>query len=283
MTNIQQALQASRDKLQPVSESWRLDSEVLLAHVLKKSRTFLYTYPETLLEPSLLMRYQSLIYRRQQGLPIAYLIGEREFWSLPLRVNEHTLIPRPETECLVRRALKQVDDTPKRVLDLGTGSGAIALALAYERPSWHITAVDSSKEAIRIAEENKARLQLNNVTFYLSHWFDALCQKQPFDLIVSNPPYIAEQDPHLQQGDVRFEPQQALVSGQLGLDAIEHIISESLDWLTDDGLLLLEHGWQQKKWVVPLLEKAGFSFVQTWPDDNGHDRVSGGRKIKNTG
>jgi release factor glutamine methyltransferase len=192
-------------------------------------------------------------------------------------VDTHTLIPRPETELLVELSLNLLADTPKaEILDLGTGSGAIALACAKERPDWQITAADCSPAALQIAKENAANLGLT-VNFTLSDWFSNLAENQRFDAIVANPPYIAANDPHLLQGDLRFEPSLALVSGDEGLNALKHIIEHSLDWLKPGGLLLLEHGFDQKSVIRSMLNNYGYSHVQCWQDWQNRDRVSGGR------
>jgi len=276
MTDIKTALHQALTQLKTSSPSARLDTEVLLAYVLNKPRTFLYTYPEKQLLDSQYNIYQQLITKRVEGQPIAHLTGTREFWSIPLLVSQDTLIPRPETELLIELALTHLANKPQAlVLDLGTGSGAIALALATEHPDWQLTACDSSPEAINIARENAKRLGLLNLTIYESDWFANL-PEQRFDAILSNPPYIAECDPHLTQGDVRFEPRQALVSGPDGLEALRQIIEQSHQRLVPGGFLLLEHGYNQKHDVTSLLQQHGYKNVQCWPDCQGNDRVSGG-------
>lgn len=260
----------------PDSASPRLDAELLLAHVLGKPRSYLLTWPEREVSAEQLDRFAQLMMRRQQGEPVAYLLGEQGFWSLALQVSPDTLIPRPDTERLVEVALELGPLRPARILDMGSGTGAIALALAAERSQWQLTGVDRMPGAVTVAEANRARLGLNNARFLISDWFSAVAG-QRFDLIVSNPPYIAAEDPHLQQGDVRFEPASALVSGVDGLDDIRHIVSAAPDHLEDGGLLLLEHGWQQADAVGNLLAQRGFTEVQNWRDLGGRQRVSGGR------
>ncbi len=277
---VKDALSEAIKKLKSQSDSARLDAEILLAHTLIKNRSYLYAYPETSLSQTQWKIFQRLIHQREQGLPIAYITGTREFWSLPLKVNEDTLIPRPETELLVELTLSLLAHKPKaRILDLGTGSGAIAIALAHEKPHWQITAADFSQAALQMAEENAAKFGLTNISFYHSNWFTSIPAEQNFDAIVANPPYIASGDPHLKVGDVRFEPKMALVSGKYGLLAIEHIIKHSIARLQPGGLLLLEHGFDQKSSVGSMLKDYGYEQIQCWQDHQGNDRVSGGSRI----
>ncbi|VXB18861.1 N5-glutamine methyltransferase, modifies release factors RF-1 and RF-2 [Pseudomonas sp. 8BK] len=260
----------------PDSPTPRLDAELLLAHALGTSRSYLRTWPERELEAEQLERYQAALVRRQAGEPVAYILGQQGFWSLELEVAAHTLIPRPDTELLVETVLALLPVTPAALLDLGTGTGAIALALASERPAWLLTGVDRVPEAVALAERNRARLKLSNANFAESHWFSALVG-QRFQLIVSNPPYIAADDRHLAEGDVRFEPSSALVAGADGLDDIRLIIQQAPDYLEVGGWLLLEHGFDQAAVVRELLSARGFSAVESRRDLGGHERISLGR------
>lgn len=275
--SIKTVLFDAETKLHTHSDSPKLDAEVLLSHLLAKTRTYLYTYPERTLSQSEWQQFQTLISQRATGKPVAYLTGLREFWSLPLKVNEHTLIPRPETELLVELTLAQKGHFDAlSVLDLGTGSGAIALALAAEKPQWQISAIDCNAKALMLAMSNAANLGLNNIHFLQSDWFTELAPTQQFDVILSNPPYLANQDPHLKQGDLRFEPLHALVSGEDGLTAIKHIIKHSLARLKPNGLLLLEHAFDQNLTIRSMLNKYGYKASACWQDYQGHDRISGG-------
>ena len=260
----------------PDSPTPRLDAELLLAHVLGKSRSYLHTWPERELEAEQLERYQAMLVRRQAGEPVAYILGQQGFWSLELEVASHTLIPRPDTELLVETVLALLPATPAALLDLGTGTGAIALALASERPAWRLTGVDRVREAVALAERNRVRLKLSNANFVASHWFSALAG-QRYQLIVSNPPYIASDDRHLAEGDVRFEPSSALVAGADGLDDIRLIIVQAPDYLEAGGWLLLEHGFDQAAAVRELLSARGFGAVESRRDLGGHERISLGR------
>lgn len=279
MIEIKRAISLALSQLEQYTDSPRMDVEILLAHVLQKNRTWLYTWPDALLTKPQFQLFQQYIAKRSLGIPVAYITGTREFWSLPLKVTEETLIPRPETELLVELALSLIfNKINTHVLDLGTGSGAIALALAREHPDWQITACDYSLSALQTAQDNATSLTIENINFVHSDWFDAIDSLEQFDAIVSNPPYIAANDVHLTQGDVRFEPQIALVGGIDGLSALEHIIKHSLVRLKPDGLLLMEHGFDQKCAVMSILKRYGYRHIQSWQDLNGNDRVSGGRK-----
>ncbi|WP_239739609.1 peptide chain release factor N(5)-glutamine methyltransferase [Proteus penneri] len=258
------------------SDSPKRDAEILLGHVTQRARTYLVAFNETLLSQDELTQLSQLLTRRIKGEPIAYLVGEREFWSLPLKVSPATLIPRPDTECLVEQALEKLPTEPITILDLGTGTGAIALAMASERPDCHIIGVDFQAEAVALAQENATRLALNNTEFMESCWFSSLSGYQ-FGMIISNPPYIDENDEHIHQGDVRFEPLTALVAGNNGFADIEIIIETARQFLTDKGWVLLEHGWQQGEGVRKIFTDKGYCCVETFRDYGGNERVTVGR------
>lgn len=268
-------------QLAAVSESPRLDIEILLAHILQKDRTFLFTWPETALTREQEDQFTAAFERRQGGEPVAHIIGQREFWSLPLFVNNTTLIPRPDTELLVETILNlfasDMHNQPRQVLDLGTGTGAIVLALAHEKKHWHCLGVDNQPDAVQLAQRNRDHLQLHNVTIRQSDWFTAVDQTD-FDVIVSNPPYIAADDPHLQQGDVRFEPLSALVADNQGFRDIENIVQQAKHYLLPNGWLLIEHGYQQGLAVRRLFEQSGYAAIQTLSDLGGNERVTLGKK-----
>ncbi len=257
-------------------DSPRRDAEVLLGHCLGRGRSWLYSWPEAEVAPGDAEHFLRLLQERQRGMPVAYLTGQREFWSLQLAVNEHTLIPRPETETLVQWALELPLPGTAATLDLGTGSGAIALALASERRQWRVTAVDRSEEALEVARHNGRALGLAQVRWLHSDWYAGL-QATRFHLLVSNPPYVEPGDPHLRAGDLRFEPSSALVAEQGGLADISRIVSGAGAHLHPRGWLLLEHGYAQGPAVRRLLVDAGFSAVATRQDLAGQDRVTGGR------
>ena len=257
-------------------DSPKRDAEILLAFVTGKSRSWLVAFDDAQLDDTQLQQLEALLARRARGEPVAHLVGEREFWSLPLRVSDATLIPRPDTEVLVEQALAHLPAVAANILDLGTGTGAIALALASERPDCQVIGCDRVAAAVALAQENAQRLHIANATFFLSHWFSDL-PPQRFDLIVSNPPYIDAADEHLQQGDVRFEPLSALVADDAGLADLRVIIASAPDWLLPGGWLVLEHGWQQGEAVRTLLVQHGYQGVNTVDDYGGNPRVTLGQ------
>lgn len=255
-----------------------LDAQVLLAHVVRRNRTWLVANRDEPLPRLEATTFFALARRRRNGEPVAYLVGCREFWGMSLQVSPAVLVPRPETEALVELALDWLPaDRPARVLDLGTGSGAIAVAIARERPRSHVVAVDSSPAALAIARANACTIGLRNITLHESDWF-ASAGDEPFDLVVSNPPYIAAGDPHLGRDDVRFEPIAALVSGADGLDALRAIVAEAPQRLVAGGALLVEHGYDQAAAVRALLEDAGFGEITARRDLAGIPRVAAGRR-----
>ncbi|WP_313376553.1 peptide chain release factor N(5)-glutamine methyltransferase [Pantoea sp. CTOTU50773] len=257
-------------------DSPKRDAEILLGFVTGKSRSWLVAFDDHELDATQLAELNALLARRVKGEPIAHLVGEREFWSLPLRVNDATLIPRPDTEVLVEQALLRIPVTPSSLLDLGTGTGAIALALASERSDCQVLGCDRIPAAVALAEENAQRLHISNARFQLSHWFDEI-PAQHFDLIVSNPPYIDAADEHLQQGDVRFEPLSALVADEAGLADLRLIIHRAPQWLQSGGWLLLEHGWQQDEAVRGIMTQHGYQQVSSINDYGGNPRVTLGQ------
>lgn len=269
-------LLARHRELVDLSDTPLLDTELLLCHVLEQSRTWLKTWPERELSPPQQHQFDQLFERRLQGEPIAYITGSRGFWTLELATNSATLIPRPETEILVELALQKMASVPRgRGLDLGTGTGAIALALASEKPCWRWFGVDLNEDAVALAQRNAAANSIENVQFSQSDWFAKVADK--FELIVTNPPYIAAGDPHLTKGDVRFEPTSALVSGSDGLDAIRTICHRARRYLHSGGWLLIEHGYDQSRAVQNLLLQCGYHAIETAADLSGQLRVTLGQ------
>ncbi|OKP01122.1 peptide chain release factor N(5)-glutamine methyltransferase [Xenorhabdus eapokensis] len=262
------------------SDSPKRDAEILLQHVTGRSRTYLIAFNETSISPEEASQLDALLARRMQGEPIAYIVGEREFWSLSLTVSPATLIPRPDTECLVEKALELLPDLSAQILDLGTGTGAIALALASERHDCYVTGVDINPDAVALAKHNTAKnadkLSVHNVNFLQSEWFSAVGERQ-FDMIVSNPPYIDELDPHLREGDVRFEPATALIAAQNGIADLQTIIAQARHFLLPNGWLLLEHGWKQGTVVRNLFWEKGYQQIATFQDYGGNERITVGQ------
>lgn len=274
--DIGQALTLAVEQLPGSKHDAQLEAELLLAFVLKKNRAFLHAFTEVELTHAKKEHFLAMVKQRAQGVPIAYITGIRSFWSLDLKVTPDTLIPRPETELLVELILTNLSNTKNiRVLDLGTGSGAIALAIAKERPHWIVNACDISEKALAVAQENAFSHGIFNVTFYQSNWFESI-PLQPYDVIVSNPPYIDPEDAHLNQGDLRFEPLHALASDDHGLADIKIIAADAYEYLTPQGLLLIEHGYDQKIKIGAILKQTGYKNIMQWQDLQGHDRVSAG-------
>ena len=271
--NIQQTLQHASQQLTGTTDSPQLDAQILLAHALQKTRAHLFAWPEQNVDDAAQKNFQHLLAQRIKGHPIAHLIAQREFWSLNLNVTADTLIPRPETELLVEHILQLLPATPQRVADLGTGSGAIALALASERPLWQITATDQSTAALDVARNNAKKFKLKNIKFIAGDWFTPL-SKQHYNAIISNPPYIADNDAHLTQGDLRFEPVSALSSGADGLEDIRHITQHAMDYLLPDGLLMIEHGYDQMLQMKILFEKNDFINITQLFDLNNNPRAT---------
>ncbi|MCW8833252.1 MAG: peptide chain release factor N(5)-glutamine methyltransferase [Colwellia sp.] len=261
--------------LQESSDSPLLDAQVLLTFVLNKPRTYLLTWPEKHVSNELLEQYVDLLVRRSLGEPVAYITSEKEFWSLPFKVSPVTLIPRPDTEILVERVLEQYNQSDNiSCLDLGTGTGAIALALASEKASWAIDAVDFNVDAVTLAQHNAKRLKLTQVNIFQSYWFTQVSADKKFDVIVSNPPYIDDEDENLSHGDVRFEPKSALVADEKGLADIRHIANVAREYLAKQGKIFFEHGFEQGAAVRTLLAALGYENVQTGQDLNGHERIT---------
>lgn len=279
-STIEQALNWARTRFTEnqisddgIYDSAAIDSKALLCGCLGCEQVYLHTWPDKHLTIKQLDTFQDMVEKRVLGHPVAYIIGFRDFWSLRLAVSEATLIPRPETELLVELALDLSLPNTSRVLDLGTGTGAIALALASENKQWSVVGLDKNLDAVKLATQNATNNQLSDVEFIQSDWFSSI-EKQQFELIISNPPYIEINDHHLTQGDVRFEPVTALTSGKDGLDDIRFIISNSVSFLTSGGWLLLEHGNQQGEAIIDLFRANGFTQIRTECDLNNQPRVT---------
>jgi release factor glutamine methyltransferase len=277
---VRAALAAGCAALTPSSASPRLDAELLLGHALGRARSWLYANPDAVCGPDTQTVYRALLTRRVAGQPLAQLVGHKEFWSLTFAVSEFTLTPRPETEGLVEQALCRLADPDdrSRVLELGTGTGAIAVALATERQALQLVATDISAEALEVARQNASRHAPGRIEFRAGDWFGALANAAPFDMIISNPPYIGAADTGLTDPELQFEPAQALYSGKDGLRAIRHIIAQAPRWLQPRGWLLLEHGFDQAPAVSELLRAAGFTELSHHADLAGHPRISCARR-----
>ncbi|EWS97905.1 MAG: peptide chain release factor N(5)-glutamine methyltransferase [Pseudoalteromonas tetraodonis] len=273
---VENAITTGANLLASSSDSAKLDAQVLLLNILQKPRSYLFTWPEKQLTDEQSQAFERACERRLNGEPVSHITGYREFWSLQLEVNPTTLIPRPDTETLVELALSCNVPNDAKVLDLGTGTGAIALALGSEMPTWDIIAVDRIDDAVALAKRNQKRLAINNVCVKQSNWFSALNNKK-FDLIVTNPPYIEYNDKHLHQGDVRFEPLSALVADDAGLADIKQIITQSRDYLHSNGYLLIEHGFEQSAAVRHIFNQMAFINVSTVKDLGNNDRVTFGQ------
>lgn len=277
---IQTVLSMARRKLSIVHDSAALDAEVLLSFILKKDRSYLYAWPEYILSETEAGQFEHLLAKRLKGNPVAYLTGKREFWSMMLNVSQDTLIPRPDTERIVELALEKIPQNKSYcIADLGTGSGAIALAIAKERPQCKITATDCSRKALEIAKDNAKQLGISNVSFQQGSWCEALGEKA-YQMIVSNPPYIKSDDIHLTTGDVQFEPLQALESGEEGMDAIRQIAQQAHTYLEPGGWLMLEHGYTQRTDVLKLLRHLKYVSLDVFSDLAGMPRVCVGKREK---
>jgi release factor glutamine methyltransferase len=278
-TTIAGCVAHGQEQLASCSDSAKLDTQILLGFVLDKDRTYLLTWPEKELTQQTVQEFLVLLQRRIVGEPIAYIVGVQEFWSLPFKVSPATLIPRPDTEILVELVLDNFGKQESlHCLDLGTGTGAIALALASEQPNWQIDAVDFNIDAVKLAQQNAESLQLTQVKIFHSDWFSAV-NKCKFDVIVSNPPYIDALDENLKQGDVRFEPDSALIASENGLGDIKHIAQQAKNHLTTQGSLFFEHGFEQGEAVRNILTNLGYDNAQTVRDFNGHERITWARLL----
>ncbi len=285
LLSIEQIIKQSTQRLEHSSDSAKLDVELLLAHSLNKDRTYLFTWHDKIVAEENVTVFNALLARRLSGEPIAYILGQQEFWDLKLHTAQHTLIPRADTETLIEWVLELADQLPEsaHVIDLGTGTGAIALALANEFPHWQVQGVDLVPEAVALAKSNAILNSLERVQFFQSHWFDQVGiggNHDSFDLIVSNPPYIDPLDEHLSQGDVRFEPKSALVADNKGLADLELIAQQSREYLVKGGWLLMEHGYDQQQAVQDILTDLGYQQVATRIDLGGNPRITGGQFFK---
>ncbi len=271
--SISSLLQQATHQLDKLSDSPLLDAQLMLAHILNKDRSYLMAWPEAIPTQQECDLFNQFLQQRIEAIPVAYILGYKEFWSMPFKVTPDVLIPRPETELLVEQVLKLVSDVSNpQILELGTGSGAIAIALEKELPNAQIIATDFSTKALTIAKTNAKALSINQLNFIQSDWFSDIPNSQ-FNIIVSNPPYIEQHDPHL-KGEIRFEPIQALTSGDDGLDDIRIIVKNSVGYLKPGGTLLIEHGFDQGNKVSGLMKESGFIKCQTLSDYSQNDRIT---------
>lgn len=276
MLTISQAIKQACNQFSQ-SETAKLDAEIILQNVLSCNVATIHAWPDRELKPEHLKIFQEYCSRRASGEPVAYILGYRDFWDLRLDVNHNTLIPRPETEGIVEWILNQPNYPDMQVLDLGTGSGAIAIAIAKHRPEWQVIATDISESALSVAENNAKKYFLKNIKFLLSNWFSKI-RDQQFDYIVANPPYIDNQSKYLKIGDVRFEPQQALVSEDYGLADIKTITQQALSYLKPNGVLIFEHGYDQAESVRKIFKLNSFIDIETINDLSGIERITLGKK-----
>lgn len=279
LSTISQLIKLGEQMLTPMSDSAKLDSQILLGFVLQKTPSYFLTWPEKKVAEASEQAFLKLLKRREQHEPIAYIVGEKEFWSMPFKVSPSTLIPRPDTEVLVETVLQHHSSERVNCCDLGTGTGAIALSLASERPLWQIDAIDFSQEAVALAQENANNLGYNEVAIYQSNWFSKVNAEKRFNVIVSNPPYIDETDPHLSDGDVQFEPLSALVANKNGLGDIIDIAQAARNFLAINGMIYFEHGYNQGGGVRDVLTDLGYKNIQTINDYNGHERITFGQLL----
>ena len=270
---VQQALHAA-ESLKPVSESALLDTELILSHVLDKSRGYLRAHSEEKISETAYSAFKTLLDRRRQGEPVAYIIGKKAFWDFELSVNESVLVPRPETEFLVELCLAKLknDSGSKRIADLGTGSGAIAIAIALANSDWQVHATDISEDALAVARDNAQSLDVNNIVFHQGSWCDGL-PAEKFDLILANPPYVAFGDKHLEEGDLPFEPSVALAVEESGFGALNSIMNKASEYLKKDSWLLMEHGYNQQAQLIKNLNELGYEKVAGYKDFAGIDRI----------
>lgn len=274
--NLQQILERTEKYLAVFTEDAKIEAELLLSYSLNKPRSFLYSHPQTPISPQQQEKFTQLLNRRLKREPLSYILQQQAFWNIDLNVTKDVLIPRADTELLVEIIFENYSKNKKlNIADLGTGSGAIALSLAKISPRWKISATDISVSALYVAQQNAEKLQLKNVQFFLGNWCQAL-PAELFDIIVSNPPYIAKNDPHLLQPELNYEPKLALISGEKGLNAIEAIITQAGQFLDSGGMLLLEHGYNQASVVRKLFRQVGFSRVKTYQDLCKKDRATCG-------